>query len=202
MRTACRYLLVVKLARYLLQSCGQCGCAIARAVTQGARTAATSTDITLSTGPTAAKLRCRISCCCVVRTVRCCTKAAVGLKPTVAMAGIFSTTAIASLKHIQPAPRRTTLQRYVASQRCTMPMLRSRLRPTPTHRNGLVNRSTTPRASTTWCEAQRSAMRPTSGARLTLTSGPPLVTGSCYRSGHAEFKVVDDRRKHCTCCRA
>jgi hypothetical protein len=55
---------------------------------------------------TAAQRRCRTSCCCVVPTIHCCTKAVAGSNPTAPMAGIFSTTATGASTHTQRAPRK------------------------------------------------------------------------------------------------
>ena len=132
-----------------------CGCVIVRAVSLVARTAATLTAITSSIGPTAAKPRCRTSCCYVVLIILCCTKAAAALKPTVAMAGISSTIATSLSKHSRRAPAGTMRTSGEVSRYCAMPMRGSPSRPTAMHQNGLANRSTTHNASTTWCDAQR-----------------------------------------------
>ncbi len=122
-----------------------------------------ATAITSSTGPTAEKRRCRISCCYALSTIRCCTKAAAGSKPTVPMAGIFSTSATGSSTRNQDAQHQPTLLRDVALWRYAMSMRRSPWRPTATHQNGPSKRSTTRGASTIWCEARRSSKRATPG---------------------------------------
>ncbi len=120
----CRSLLAAKLVRFPPQSSEHCGCAIATAVFPVARTAGMSTVITLNAGPTVAKPRCRTSCCCAARTIRCCTKAAAESKPTLPMARIFSIIATDASEHSQRARHQATLASAMALQRCVMPMRR------------------------------------------------------------------------------
>ncbi len=199
-RQVCHFLSVAKLARYRLQSSGHYCCSIAHAVFPVARTAATSTVITLSTGPTVAKQRCRILCCCVALTTRCSMKEAAGSKPMIAMAGISSIIATGASTHNHRASRRTIPTHDTASRPYTMFMQRLPSPPIPTHQNGTVNRSTTRDASTTWCDAQRSHLPFYNLANQANAARPHRYHSATPSQGEATHgAVLACRRRQRTC---